>query len=209
MKLDIIDKPKTYWYEDLDGNEIPWDINGPGNPFPDNYEDGEVYQHSVGLEVHHSICKEFKNPAWPIRILKWVIKKMPNSWQGNPCQLYAGHSTIGSGFSVIRYLIENRDFTLDEAAIAYSNMCERCMNICSWEVEGHDLTLEESYLKSSRTHCDYCEVIDSVYDQQKKLWCCYRTMKLGGDVSKAWKQNSVYSGDDYWSIEKVGCHGEL
>jgi len=203
MQLDLLDKPKTYWYEDLKGNEIPWDIHGSGDPFPPNYSKGEVYQHTVGLEVRESICQEYKDPAWPVRFLKWLIRKMPSSWQGNPSQIFAGGSTVNCAYPVIKYLVENRDFSLNEAAVLSSQLCERCFNICCWEVEGHDLALEQHYLDTSNTSCKYCEIIDQDYFNKHRMWCCYRTFKFGGDVAKAYKNVSVYSDEKYMKANGV------
>jgi hypothetical protein len=193
MRLDNLDKPKHYWYEDLDGNEIDWDWKS-NNPFPDNYSEGEVYQHCISLEVSHSICKQHKKPAWPIRMLKWLISKMPNSWQGNPSQIFVGHSTIGSAYPIIKYLVENRKFRLDEAAILASKLCERCYNVCLKELG--DKSIQINY-RTPNVNCSSCKYIDPDYNQRHKLWCCYRTFKLGGSVKKALETGYVSSSEEY------------
>lgn len=203
MKLDNINEPRTFWYEDQDGNDVPFEWGDVPKV------EGGCYQHSVNMEVSHSICTQFEDPAWPIRFLKWLIKKMPNSWKGSPSQLCRGTSTINGCYPIVKYLVEKRDFSFNDAAVVASQLCERCMNICLWELEGHDLTLEESYLSNTTTFCDYCKDIDAAYEQQHKLWCCYRTYKFGGDVAKAYRDISVNSNKEYMKKHGITYYGKV
>lgn len=201
VKIDSISKPKTFWYEDLDGNEIPWDIYSD-DPFPSNYKQKEVYQNCVGLEVRHSVCKQHSDPAWPIRLMKWIIKKMPNSWKGNPSEIYAGSTTINCCYPIVKYLVENRGFSFNEAAVAASQMCERCMNLCLVELANEQVS-PGYFDRISSTHCKYCKEMDPEYNNKHRVWCCYRTFKLGGDVAKAYKNVSVYSDEKYMKENRV------
>lgn len=193
MKLDAISKAKTFWYEDQHGNDVPFDLN---QGMPDNNDKLKLTQHTRILEVRETIYGSSKEAAWPVRMLKWLIKIMPNSWKGHGPQLWGFSTTVGCNYPIVKYLVEKRNFGFNEAAVTASILCERCMNICLWECEGRDLALEESYLKSSKTYCKYCDEIDEDYARQHKMWACYRTMKLGGDVGKAYKNVSVYSSGD-------------
>jgi len=192
MKLDKISKPKTFWYEDKEGQEIPYDTR---QGFPDDFEGGEMYQHYRGVEVRHSICKQYKEPAWPVKALKWMIREMPNSWQGNSSQVYAGSSTVGPSYPVIKYLIEHDGFSFNEAVVAFSLMCERCINYYLVVLANEQVSPD--YFDTVNTSCEYCKEIDPPHYQKRKLWACYRTMKLGGDVKRSWKTMGVYSNEEY------------
>jgi len=67
-------------------------------------------------------------------------------------------------------------------------LCERCMNVVLWEIDGTDLSTEKHYLDTVHTHCEYCKTIDPIYDQKYKLWVMYRTFKRGGDVGESYKE---------------------
>lgn len=202
MKLDIIDKPKTFWYEDQFGNDVPFDTNA-GMPDLDPGDNIRLTQHISSLEVRDTVWASHNPAAWPVRALKWMMRVMPDKWKARGPQVMGFSSTINGGYAIIKHLIENRDFTLNDAAVVAARMCERCYNICSWECEGHDLALEQRYLDTCNTWCKYCIDIDSDHHQRKKLWCCYRTLRLGGDVSKAYEDMSVYSDKDYMDKNNV------
>jgi hypothetical protein len=188
MRLDNIkEKPETLWYEDEHGTRIPFDLNTGSLKL--EYPHCVSYQHSERVAVIHSICTGYESPKWPIRFLKWAIRKMPNSWQGHNSQIASGESTIHCLYPIIKYLIENRDFTFDEACVTAANLCEDCMNKCLRELEGRDL----SGFKHAETSCKYCEVIDPDHFEQRRVKGCYLAYCDGESVSEAYKNGRYFS----------------
>lgn|SRR5574337_794104 len=178
--LDKIIPPKTFYYEDKNGNEVPFNWN---MGFPD-FEWAE--QHSKGVVVQHTICFSGKSrDNWAIRSLKWIIKILPNKWKKQGHLTF--NCTINHDYQIIKYLVENRGFKFNDACVVVSELCGRCSDIIYSELNG---TIFQDNAHP-HMHCRYCNVIDPKYSARRKLWCCYRTFKLGGDVSKAWKENSV------------------
>ena len=198
MRMDNIPKPKFLWFEDVNGDILDVDTSHGMPDFPDEQK---VYMHTKILEVRHYINTSGVPDKWPVKFLRWLIKKCPNSWVGYSGEMGWGGTTIRCMFPAIKYLVENNGWSFDEAAIASSDLCERCMNICLWECEGRDLELEEHYLSNARTHCSYCKYIDPAYDERYRVWCCYRTFKMEGDVSKAWHDLHINSAPGYWKFE--------
>ena len=197
MRLDNLPKPETFWFEDKGGNKLYVDTS---HGMPDFPEAQTWYMHSYTAEVRHSVCTKRKDAKWPIRFLKWLIRHSPNNWKETPSEVYEGSTTIGVLYPPVKYLVENRGWNFSDAIVAASNLCERCMNIAIWEAEEHDLSLEQRYLSSVNTYCNSCKYIDPDYAERHRVWCCYRTFKLGGgDVAKAWKNVSVYSAPGYWN----------
>lgn len=195
MKLDKLTKPETLWYENEQGEKIDWDIRNMVHP--ECYYDGGVYQYSQNVVVTQSICRQYQEPHWIVRTLYWLIRKMPDKWQKISSQVYESQTTINSSYKIIKYLVEQRNFSFSDACIISSRLCERCCNVCECELAG------QQYNSWSNTHCDYCKVIDPDYDMKHKLWCCYRTFKLDGDVAKAYKNVSVYSDETYMKKHRV------
>lgn len=190
MRLDSLPKPDTLWYEDKNGDKLDVDISHGHPDFP---KDTEWYQHHEWACVRYSVCTRSSKPKWPVRILSWLIKRMPDKWQGNSSQIGSGETTINCMYPVIKYLVEQRDWSFNLACVASSRLCSRCMNICLWECEGHDLSSEQHYLDTTKTVCQYCKYIDPEHLNKYRVWCCYRTLKLGGDIAQAYKNMSVYS----------------
>jgi len=181
MRLDNISEPATLWYEDKDGNRLEQSTI-PEMP------DGWKYQYSKHVGVTESVCMQSKDPKWPVRCLKWTIRHLPRSWQGHPSQIARGEMTINCVYPIIKYLVENRKWRINEAAVAAASTCERCMNICLWELEGKDLATEQHYLDTVNTSCDYCKEIDPAHIEKKKVRACYRALKFNKDIKKAWEE---------------------
>jgi len=199
MRLDNLPEPETLWYEDQNGEKMDFDLS---LGCPESKEGQTLYQHSESACVRQTICGDYKEAKWPIRFLKWLSRKMPNSWQGRAGTLAAGETTINCLYPVVKYLVEERDWHFSDACVSASRLCERCMNICLWECEGHDyINKEQHYLSSAKTYCRHCNDIDQDYAERYRVWCCYRTLKLGGGVSKAWNEITVDSAPGYRDVE--------
>lgn len=182
MRLDNIPKYRTLWYEDEHGNEIDFDFK---HGFPDFKNiTGDVYQHSDSAVVSHSInlCNNMQDDKWPVRFLKWLMNKMPSSWHARKSHVLRGETTINCVYPIVKYLVEERDWSFPEACVAGSNLCERCLNIALWELEGTDLDTEEYYLNTTNTHCMYCKHID--YDHHAKYVpkAMYRAFARGDNL---------------------------
>jgi len=196
MKLDLLKPLDTLWFEDEDGNKLDWNI-GMIPQTPAQYKEGLAYQHSHDLIVEHSICKPYVEPKWPVRWLIALIDIMPNKWKGSSNEIFRGATSISNGsYEMIKYLVEQRKFSLVDAHIVLSQMCSRCYNICNYELQG------QIYQANGNTYCKHCKIIDPEYATKHHIWCCYRTFRLGGDVAKAFKNVSVYSNKEY--MEKHG-----
>lgn len=206
MTVNNIDKPEMFWFEDKDGNVIEWDIFT--EPFfPPGFELGEINMCNRELIVTDDMSAHGKQPAWPVRALKWIISKLPNSWQGHSENVYSFRSTINSAYPLIKYFVEKSNFSLQHAAIVCADLCPRCLHMCELEISGIDLSSNADYLnKKHDTHCKYCKVIDPDYDSAYKLWVCYRTFKLGGDVGRAIKTGHISSDEDYMNRNGISYY---
>lgn len=184
MRLDNIPHYRSLWYEDEEGNELGFDVRAGFPDFKAHKED--VYQCSNFLVVTDSVhlCNNIRNAKWPVRALSWVIKKMPDAWKARRSQVLKGEATIGLSFPIIKYLVEEKDWRFSDAAVASSQLCERCLNIALWEVEGTDIATEQQYLDSVHTHCMYCKHIDIDYHNAYVAKSCYRAFSRGKSVKK-------------------------
>ena len=189
--VDVIKPPPLFYYEDVYGNKVPFDwIKG----MPDKEWHA---QHSITLLVQHSMVFgkiDKEKDLWPVRMIKWLLKNMPDSWKKSSISMNF-NTNIGSGFELVKYLVEERKFSFNEAGGAVSIMCGRCREICESNIENRLPIFNDRW---PNQHCSYCDEIDPEYVMWRRVWCCYRTAKMTGDVSKAYKENSPNSGKDYW-----------
>lgn len=196
MQVDNLPKPDVLWFEDEDGNKIDVDVSHGMPDFPDGQK---WYMHTKYPIVRHKINTCGVPDKWPVKCLKWVINKCPSNWKGNPTNVYASNTSISFSYPLVKYLVENRNWSFDEAVIMASNLCERCFNIACWSCEGYDyVNSQQRYLTNTRTYCRYCKYFDPDYDTRHRLWCCYRTFNHKGNVEKAWKQVTVDFHPDYF-----------
>lgn len=183
MKLDEIPVPDTFWYEDEKGNRVDDKIFHGGGQ-----EKSKWIQNSEYVVVRSSTFYVGTKPKLPVRILKWLLAKVPDSWKGDSWELTQSASINGS-FPIIKYLIEERDFNFNEACVAASRMCDRCINLCCWECEDDDIdAAKQDYLDTINTTCDYCKIIDITHYNRVRTLYCYKTLKYGGNVAKAYKE---------------------
>ena len=196
MKLDNLPRQELLWYQDQDGNKFN---QNEWNGLPKD-SSKTWYQHCMNTTVEHTIYQGHVRKKWPVRFLKWMIRKMPASWHGHSPLAYTGRTTIGCIYPIVKYLVENKGWHFSEACAVSSQLCEKCLNTCLDECQG----TTSNY--SSKTYCDYCQYIDPGHLEKYRVWCCYRTLKLGGDVAKAWNEMSVNSSPGYW--DTVPGYGE-
>lgn len=165
MKIDLIPEPCTFYYEDDEGKNVPFDFidfNRP-NKWRAQHSKFAIVQHSTNFAGR-------RDEAWPIKVLKWLLEKCPDGWKRTGS--INSNCTIAWGFPVIKYLVENRKFKFNDACVIYSDLCSRCSNIVEDEVNG---VVGVNY--TERTHCSYCKVIDPGYAMKYKIWRCYRAFK--------------------------------
>ena len=192
--IDKLKPPCLFYYEDTEGNNIPYDLVND----PPNHPRKWYAQHSLDVSARHEICFGFyKKDLWPIKFMKWLMRKMPESWKRADKFGYSSH-TIHGGFPMVKYLVEQRGFSFTEACVTCGNMCGRCQDICEADING--TTYVKDYTLPN-THCQSCDILDPDYINYRRVWACYRTMKLGGDVAKAYKTGSPESSKYYFYPE--------
>jgi hypothetical protein len=151
--LDKIPKPETFWYEDKDGNKIfckPGDM--PSGPWE--------YQYFITTEVSESVCTSAKEtPKW-LKFIDKIYKKIFGRWAGYNSQIMKSGNSVNCITPIVKYLID-KGWNVDEACIIGSGLCERCLNIVLWEVEGGEP--DRHYLNTVHTECKYCKIVDPKY----------------------------------------------
>ena len=134
-----IDKTKLHmglWFEDEDGNYIPYD--GVVDDYP---KPARSYHVSFPLEVREEI---------------WLINEDKKK-NAKPDVTFTCH--IGKGNEdVILAMANSGDYTLSEAIAVLANACERCMNVLTYKyLNGKDGYPEHSdEWKKANTVCNYC-----------------------------------------------------
>lgn len=193
MSIDNIPRYKTLWFEDKDGNEIEVDTS---QGMPSFKEYGDVYMRSDCLCIRHGInrCNNIRDAKWPVRLLKWISDRLPDSWHARKSHIMGGETTINCGYTVIKHLVEQRKWSFHDACVAYANMCERCGNLAEWIINGEDLRRHQSYLDSSHTHCMYCKYMDPEYHFKALLRRCYMTLD---------KKNQLRCEKYHWESETI------
>jgi hypothetical protein len=194
MQLDKIEKPCTFWYEAKDGTNVPFELT---EGFPEKEWHA---QHSKSVIVQHSLCFGSRKgeDRWPVRLAKWLLRKMPDSWK-KPTIAFSMGSTINCGYPIIKYLVEQRGFKFYEACVVAGDLCERCLNICLWETTNEPI--DQNYLRTANTTCYNCKYIDEAYFTNRQIKAAYATMRRGGDITKAYKEG--YSNDNKPVISKI------
>lgn len=183
MRINNLPKPETIWFEDKDGNKLDWSLSSSPD-MPEGWE----YQISYNTVVTESICGHSQDPKWPVKFLMWLIKVMPKKWQKITSQRMQFSSTINCVYPIVKYLVEKKKWSFNDACIASANLCERCLNICLWEIEGQDLRFHKFYLDKTHTTCKSCCYIDPDYLEQRKVKACYRALKYNKDIKQAWEE---------------------
>lgn len=98
--------------------------------------------------------------------------------------------SINGGFPIVKYLVEQRNFTFNEACIIYSQMCEKCANHCLYELG--DLQHKVNY-NNIKMLCEHCETIDPEHYYCQRTMACYRALKNGDDIEKTFNEYSKHT----------------
>ena len=135
MKIDKTKLRMGLWYEDEDGNYIPYD--------------GVVGEYPKPARSRHV--------SWPLEVREeiWIIDE--GKKQSKPDFTFTCH--IGRGNEdVIMAMANSGDYTLSEAIAVYANACERCANVLAYKyLNGADGYPEFSdEWKKTNTKCRYC-----------------------------------------------------
>ena len=135
MKIDKSKLPYGIWYEDEEGNIIPF---GEGVEPPENVKSRHV--------------------CFPLEVREEVWFKESKRTDGRPNITWSTH--IGGGNQdVILAMANSGDYTLSEAMALFASCCERCMNVLAYKyLDGKDGYAEYSdEWKDCNTECRYCK----------------------------------------------------
>lgn len=135
MKIDKSKLPCGIWYEDEEGNIIPF---------------GEGVEPPKNIKSRH-VC-------FPLEVREEVWFKGSKRTDGRPditCSTHIG----GGNQDVILAMANSGDYTLAEAMALYASCCERCMNVLAYKyLDGKDGYAEYSdEWKNCNTVCRYCK----------------------------------------------------
>ena len=136
MKIDKTKLKMGIWYEDAEGNYIPYD--GVVNENPEN---ARSYHVSWPLEVREEV---------------WFYGENRKK-EAKPDFTFTCH--IGRGNEdVLLAMANSGDYTLSEAIAVWANACERCMNVLTYKyLNGKDGYPEfGDEWKKCNTVCAYC-----------------------------------------------------
>jgi hypothetical protein len=185
-RLDNLPKPCTFYYEDTEGNNIPYDRTSCAHPTVK-----WAAQHSKSVEVHESICfgssVRSNKDAWPVRAIKWVLYHAPASWK-KPVSCITFNSSINCGWPIIKYLVEKRKWSLNEAGVAASELCERCLNRVLDDIGGVQQPMGQQYYDAAHTSCKSCQYIDLEHYNKVKMKAAYQALKHGENIAKCFKE---------------------
>jgi len=203
MQIDKLNPPECLYYEDTNLKKVGVDnINEiPTDPRIE-------YQISKFLVVQESICRvgSQQKAKWPVKLLEWALNKMPQRWKAiKSGQIAGGITTINGMYPVIKYLVEKRNWNLNDAGIICAGICGRCSNKLLQEVDPSFtlLPMRVDYFEGAKgTWCKYCKIIDPDYDKKHRVWCVCRTWNMGGDVERAYRETSCFSSPGYWDATR-------
>lgn len=136
MKIDKSKIPCGLWYEDVNGNIIPF------NDELDPPKEAVTRHASFPLEIREQIWFKSK-------------KKRKNDKPDMTCSTLIG----GGNQDVILAMANSGDYTLAESMAIYASCCERCMNVLAYKyLNGKDGYAEYSdEWKLCITSCRYCK----------------------------------------------------
>jgi len=188
--LSKIPPPKTTWCVDKHGNELPYTTCAV-------LEDGMIFCRR-DVKIANSVFVEPITAKWPVRFLNRLIEMLPPSWHGQPTHSFTETFQINFSLPLINKLVKYSGMTFNEASIASSIVCKRCKAAILSNKN------DKSWKKIKDCHCEYCQHIDEKYHQKYRAISCYKAMKFGGDISRAFK-TCVYSIGDVDVIEPRYC----
>lgn len=141
MLIEKLRPTKTSWIEDKDGNEVKEDTIKMQFEVPRAFTLMEkdrprcyLYANFKFLEVRHSVFSDItdKNPSGLIM---------------------EGHSSVNAIGTPIAMLVLQHGWSLSDAAITLSDLCEGCINTVCSEIEGYD------YDEDPGTWCESCSIL--------------------------------------------------
>ena len=136
MKIEKDKLPLGIWYEDNNGNILPY-----------NYET-EPPKEAVTRHV-----------SFPLEVREEVFTIKNKKTDGHPDVTWTAH--IGGGNQdVILAMANSGDYTLAEAIALYASCCERCMNVLAYKYLGGKRGYAEysDEWKKCGTFCRYCKM---------------------------------------------------
>ena len=141
MKIDKSKLRMGLWYEDADGNRIPWDDNRVDAP-------------ENAITAHVCFPLEVREEIYALHEYDGV-----RTYRGSD-HIMTGTTHIGRGNeNVIIALVNSGDFTLSEALAWWASACERCTNAVIWKYtngeDGYPEYGEE--WKKANTVCEFCK----------------------------------------------------
>lgn len=138
MKIDKTKLHNGLWYEDVEGNYIPY---------------GDTVDAPANAHTAH-VC-------FPLEITErvYLIEEFDGrrSYRGKP--MFEGHCHIGGGnVPAILGMVNSGDYTLSEALALWADCCERCCNVLAYKytdgADGYEEYSEE--WKRCNTICSHC-----------------------------------------------------
>ena len=142
MKIDKNKLPLGLWFEDDEGNIIPYD----SDEVDYRPEGATSYHVSFPLEVREEV---------------WILGDKKHK-DGKPSITWSTH--IGGGNEkIILAMANSGDYTLSQAIAIYANSCERCTNVLAYNYlngeDGYEEFSEE--WKKCGTVCRFCKEIEN------------------------------------------------
>lgn len=189
MRLDNIPKPCTFYYEDTEGNNIPFDMKK--DMFPPS---GKWHaQHSKYVQVQESICFGSSGKAnkdkWPVKFINYILYKLPASWKKvHPCMTF--NSTINCCWPIVKHLVENRKWSFNEACVASADLCERCLNRVLDDIGGIQVAMNQHYYDTVNTSCKNCVYIDPDHYERRKVKAAYKAFKHGANIKECFEEGN-------------------
>ena len=203
------DELRTLWYEDEKGNVIPHDPEACEAPKEAVYQVSQfpnelrttylelIRQEDVDQCTHP---RKFIRPTygWIDGVVgrectrcgghqvkhKWHF--WPKKWDASGSRkAFEGICHYG-GTDVILAMINSGDYNFEEAIIAYSTACERCMNVLAHKYLADDSDgyeeFSDEWMKAN-TVCKFCEdIMPCMAIDQNQLWRMRQAQEVKTDV---------------------------
>lgn len=168
MNINLSKLKMNSWFEDKDGNIYP---NQPGINLTDDWYTYHVVEaltytesmdsytyHPEHLHEHNSFYQAMLHFKW---FYNWMYKRMKKRGDAKTFKrICTPHTHIGRGNGdIIVAMVNQGDYTLDEAIYVWGTSCERCCNVLAYKyLDGKDGYAEYSdEWKKCNTVCEYCK----------------------------------------------------
>lgn len=168
MNINLDKYNRGHWFEDAEGNILPYECS---LDIKEKYKNGEMiyFKHSFPLEVHEYIDEYCYHPTNPF--IKLLCRYIPGfyNWFSKGKErtfktILDGRTTFGGGQECIVAMVNSGNYTLGEAIWIYANSCERCMNVLERKYLGEGFGYEEFSEEWEKAHtvCDFCRGIENI-----------------------------------------------